>query len=251
MLKAIKTFVQKIFPSFSRKIYFKINSFRYAGGKYYCPICENGFREYLYGPEKRSKSKCPGCGSLERQRLLWLYLKNKIKIEDKKINLLNIAPDYAIQSKLKSLKNISYISVDINSSLAMQKADITSLNFDDNTFDAVLCYHVLEHIEDDKKALSEIYRVLKKNGWAILQTPIDIEREITFEDFTVKLPGHRKQIFGQEDHVRIYGRDYTNRLQDAGFIVTEDDFINSFTLAAKEKYQLDKSKIIYFCNKNN
>ena len=131
----------------------------------------------------------------------------------------------------------------------MQKADITNLEFRDNSFNAILCYHVLEHVEDDRKALGEIFRVLKPDGWAILQSPIDMDREFTFEDFTIKSPNERKEIFGQEDHVRIYGKDYSKRLENAGFIVTEDHFINKATAIEKEKYLLDSEEVIYFCRK--
>ena len=113
---------------------------------------------------------------------------------------------------------------------------MTNLSLKDNSFDAILCYHVLEHIEDDLKAISELYRVLKPGGWAILQTPIDNDREETFEDFTIKSPAGKKTIFGQEDHVRIYGRDYFSKLKNAGFNVTEDAFINKFSESEITKY---------------
>ena len=246
----IKNLVKKIFPSFSRKIFYGFNIIRYRGEKYFCPICKKGFSSFLTGPdETRKNSKCPGCGSLERQRLLWLYLVDERNIKNEKINLLNIAPDYAIQTKLKQLKNISYTSIDIESELAAQKADITNLKFNDNSFNAILCYHVLEHVEDDRKAISEIFRVLKADGWAVLQSPIEENREITFEDFAVKSPQERKQVFGQEDHVRIYGRDYVRRLEDTGFIVTQDNFIDKFSSTEKKKYLLDDTEVIYFCRK--
>lgn len=250
MLNQIKKSAHKIFPGFSRKFFYQINSIRYSGNKHFCPICEKGFSGFLVGPDKsRENSKCPGCGSLERQRLLWLYLVNERKIKNEKINLLNIAPDYAIQTKLKKLKNISYTSIDIESELATQKADITNLKFSDNSFDVVLCYHVLEHVGDDQKAISEIFRVLKSDGWAILQSPINENREFTFEDFTVKTPQERKRVFGQEDHVRIYGRDYVRKLEDAGFIVDEDNFVDKFSSTEKERYLLDETEVIYFCRK--
>lgn len=250
MFAQIKTFIQNRFPNSLRKIYYKINSFRYRGNKYFCPICEKGFSRFLRGPDStRENSRCPGCGSLERQRLLWLYLVSEIKIKTKNITLLNIAPDFALQTKLKALKNIKYTSIDLNSSLAMRKADITNLNFSDNTFNAILCYHVLEHVEDDRKALSEMFRILKPDGWAILQSPVDLSRNMTFEDSTIQSPKERKKAFGQEDHVRIYGKDYSKRLEDAGYIVYEDNFINKFTAKEKEKYLLDSNEVIYFCTK--
>jgi SAM-dependent methyltransferase len=246
----IKKFIEKIFPYFSRKIFYKINTIRFKGEKNYCPLCEKGFSKFLTGPDKsRKNSKCPGCGSLERQRLLWLYLTKKLEITNQKINLLNIAPDYATQTALQRLKNISYTSVDLNSSLAMKKNDITNLEFRDGQFDAIICYHVLEHIENDGKALSELHRVLKPGGWAILQTPIEENREKTFEDFSIKSARERIKYFGQEDHVRIYGKDYFNRIEKSGFIVTKDDFINKISETEKEKIVLDKNEIIFFCTK--
>ena len=250
MLKTIKSFIGGKFPVSSRKIYHSLNKLIFKGDNYYCPICEKGFKRFLpAGGNITGNSKCPGCNSLERQRLLWLYLTRQLKIKEDEIKLLNIAPDYAIQSKLKKLTNISYLSVDLESPLAMQKMDITSLSFDNNTFDAVLCYHVLEHIEDDKKALSEIFRVLKPDAWAILQSPVDMGREITFEDFSVRLPEERKKIFGQEDHVRIYGKDYVSRIEKEGFLVSRDNFIEILSAEEREKFVLERDEIIYFCKK--
>ena len=163
--------------------------------------------------------------------------------------MLNISPDYATQVKLKSLANINYTSIDLKSPLAMYNEDLTNLSFEDDTFEAILCYHVLEHIENDLKAIFELYRILKPGGWAILQSPIDIEREKTYEDFTITTKAERKKVFGQEDHVRIYGRDYYLRLKKAGFTVTEDAFINKFTASEIEKFVLDKDETIFFCSK--
>jgi len=250
MYRLLKNLVVKNFPNTSRKAYHTLNRFIYRGDTYYCPICERGYGRFLPGPDNiNSNSKCPGCSSLERHRLLWLYLTRELNILASKLKLLNVAPDYATQSKLKSLNNIDYTSVDLESPLAMYKADLTKLAFNNNSFDAILCYHVLEHIEDDKKAMSELYRVLKPGGWAILQSPIDTNREKTLEDFTVTSPQERKKIFGQEDHVRIYGKDYSLRLKNAGFVVKEDDFINKLNESETTKYVLDKNETIFLCKK--
>lgn len=250
MLKRLKNLVTNNFPVSSRKVYHIINIAFYKGEKYYCPICEKGFRRFLPGPDNiKENSKCPGCSSLERHRLLWLYLQEKLNISNSRIKLLNIAPDYVTQNKLKKLANIDYLSVDLDSPLAMQKVDLTRIPFEDNLFDAIICYHVLEHIEDDVKAMSELFRILKPGGWAILQTPLDGEREKTFEDFNITSPLERKKIFGQEDHVRIYGKDYFVRLKEAGFVVTEDSFIEKFSHSEIEKFVLDKDEKIFFCTK--
>jgi hypothetical protein len=161
MLKKIRKAVATLLPVSSRKFYHRLNSYLYKGVHYYCPVCETSYSRFLPGPDNiKSNSKCPGCSSLERQRLLWLYLTKELNILTSKIKLLNIAPDYAIQTKLKKQENINYISIDLQSPLAMQKDDLTNLRFDKNAFDAILCYHVLEHIEDDRKAMRELFRVL-------------------------------------------------------------------------------------------
>ena len=250
MLKSLKDLVVNSFPVGTRKIYHTLNRFLYKGNNYYCPICEKEYGRFLPGPNNiRSNSKCPGCSSLERHRLLWLYLTIELKILGSEIKLLNIAPDYATQAKLRRLTNVDYTSVDLESPLAIHTEDLTKLSFKDNTFDAILCYHVLEHIEDDKKAISELFRVLKPGGWAILQTPIDGDREHTFEDFTITSAEERKKAFGQSDHVRIYGRDYLLRLKNAGFFVKEDTFVNKFSESEITKYVLDKNEMIFFCTK--
>jgi SAM-dependent methyltransferase len=249
-MKTIRQFLKNNFPESSRKIYHTVNKIIYGGETYYCPICDKNYKKFLPGGNNvEGNSKCPGCSSLERQRLLWLYLTEKLKIQNQKLRLLNIAPDYAIQSKLKSLGRIKYVSIDLESNLAMQKQDLTNLTFSDSYFDAILCYHVLEHIEDDRKAMLELFRILKPGGWAILQTPIDKDKEKTFEDFSIKSSQERKKYFGQEDHVRIYGRDYFDRIEESGFRVIEDDFINKFSETEKERFVLDKNEMIFFCSK--
>jgi len=252
MLKNLKNLVVNNYPVGSRKVYHTMNKFLYNGNNYYCPICEKEYSRFLPGPNNiRNNSKCPGCSSLERHRLLWLYLTSELKILDSEIKLLNIAPDYATQIKLRRLTNVDYTSVDLESPLAMYTEDLTKLSFKDNTFDAILCYHILEHIENDKKAISELFRVLKPGGWAILQTPIDGDREHTFEEFTITSAEERKKAFGQSDHVRIYGRDYFLRLRNAGFMVQEVAFINKFSASEIARYVLDENETIYFCIKNN
>jgi ubiquinone/menaquinone biosynthesis C-methylase UbiE len=129
------------------------------------------------------------------------------------------------------------------------KADITNIPFEDNSFDIIICNHVLEHIPDDRLAMSELYRVMKKGAWAILQVPIDYNRETTYEDFTITTPEGREKFFGQNDHVRIYGRDYPDRLKSVGFSVMEDDFIKSFSEEEISKFVFTPSELIYFCKK--
>ena len=143
------------------------------------------------------------------------------------IRLLHFAPEASLTALLRSYKNVDYLSVDINPAHAMQKEDITKLSFPDKSFDRVLCIHVLEHIEDDRKAMSEILRVLKSDGCAILDVPIDYGREQTYEDASIQTPEARTKAFWQGDHVRLYGRDFSQRLEAAGFAVQEDPYFDS------------------------
>jgi len=150
-----------------RYIYITI---RYFGLRFKCPCCDGCFRKFLFfGAKPRPNARCPRCGSLERHRLLWLYLRNKINFFSDHLKVLDIAPIHFFQKKCKKLKNLDYISADISSPIAMIKMDITDINLHDNQFDCIICYHVLEHILDDEKAMRELFRVLKPGGWAILQ----------------------------------------------------------------------------------
>lgn len=142
------------------------------------------------------------------------------------------------------MKHLDYTTTDLNSPLADVKADICNLPFADNSFDSILCNHVLEHIPDDQKAMQEIFRILKPGGMAILQIPLDMNRAKTFEDDSITDPKKRAEIFGQYDHVRVYGRDYFNKLRDVGFDVKEVDYTAELSLQEIEKFRITKGEII-------
>ena len=198
-----------------------------------------------YGYENpRENVLSPSTLSLERHRLLWLYLKNETDFFTKPIKLLHFAPEQAFYQRFKRLDHITYTTTDLNSPLADVKADICHLPFDDDTFDVILCNHVLEHIPDDAKAMQELYRVMKPGGWGIFQIPQDLKREQTFEDNTITDRKERARIFGQYDHVRIYGRDYFDKLRSVGFKVEEVDYTNTLPKEDVEKYRLAKGEII-------
>ena len=175
---------------------------------------------------------------------MWLYLKNETDFFTKPIKLLHFAPEQAFYQRFKRLDHITYTTTDLNSPLADVKADICHLPFDDDTFDVILCNHVLEHIPDDAKAMQELYRVMKPGGWGIFQIPQDLKREQTFEDNTITDRKERARIFGQYDHVRIYGRDYFDKLRSVGFKVEEVDYTNTLPKEDVEKYRLAKGEII-------
>jgi len=222
-----------------------------SGDKFTDPIDGKSFRKFLsYGYNKsRKNALSPSTLSLERHRLLWLYLKNETVLFEKKIKLLHFAPEQAFYKRFKKLRNIQYDTIDINSPLAKIKADICDLPIKENTYDFILCNHVLEHVLDDNKAMSELYRVLKKGGTGIFQVPIDMKREKTFQDDSITDKLERNKIFGQYDHVRVYGKDYFKKLEDTGFKVQQIDYSKKFSDKEILKFSIIKGEIIPVCTK--
>lgn len=221
-------------------------AFSLKGSKFTDPIDGKSFRSFLpYGYESpRENVLSPSTLSLERHRLLWLYLQNETEFFKKPLKLLHFAPEQAFYKRFKKLDNIDYTTTDLNSPLADVKADICNLPFADNAFDVILCNHVLEHIPNDTKAMQELYRVMKPGGWGIFQIPQDLKRDKTFEDDSITDRKERARIFGQYDHVRIYGRDYFDKLRSIGFTVEEVDYTTDLPKEAVEKYRLAKGEII-------
>ncbi|WP_460217975.1 class I SAM-dependent methyltransferase [Psychroserpens sp. MEBiC05023] len=228
-----------------------IIAFFLQGQRYTDPIDGKSFRSFLpygYG-NQRNNVLSPSTLSLERHRLLWLYLKQETNFfstesstETKKV--LHFAPEQCFLKRFKELKHFDYTTTDLESPIADVKADICNLPFTDNTYDIILCNHVLEHIPDDTKAMQELYRVLKPGGFGIFQIPQDLTRANTYEDDTITDRKERAKIFGQYDHVRIYGRDYFDKLRHIGFTVDEVDYTNAFSEEDIKKYCLAKGEII-------
>ncbi len=216
------------------------------GDRYEDPIDGKCFVSFMpYGYESpRENVLSPSTLSLERHRLLWLYLKKETDFFSAPLKILHFAPEQAFYKRFRKLKNLDYTTTDLNSPLADVKADICNLPFENETFDVILCNHVLEHIPDDTKAMSEMHRVLKKGGWGIFQIPQDLKRDKTFEDDTITDKKERTKIFGQYDHVRIYGRDYFDKLRSVGFTVEEVDYTASLPASDIERYRLAKGEII-------
>lgn len=221
------------------------------GNRYTDPIDGRSFSKFLpYGYGKqRENVLSPSTLSLERHRLLWLYLKNETGFFNKQLRVLHFAPEQAFYKRFRKLPNLDYTTTDLNSPLADVKADICDLPFEDESFDFILCNHVLEHIPDDTKAMKEIFRILKKGGTAILQIPQDLSRETTFEDDSITDPKERAEIFGQYDHVRVYGRDYFNKLRGIGFTVKEADYTRQLSSEEIDRYRLTEGEIIPVCLK--
>lgn len=221
-------------------------AFFMRGNNYTDPIDGRRFRSFLpYGYlEPRENVLSPSTLSLERHRLLWLYLQNETDFFSAPLKVLHFAPEQAFFGRFRKLKNLDYTTIDLNSPLADIEADICDLPIEENTYDVVLCNHVLEHIPDDTKAMAELYRILKPKGWGILQVPQDVNREKTFEDNSITDKKERTKIFGQYDHVRIYGLDYFDKLRAVGFTVDPVDYTAGMDASTVEKYRLAKGELI-------
>lgn len=226
-------------------------AFYLRGSKFTDPIDGKSFRKFLpygYG-NQRANALSPSTLSLERHRLLWLYLKNETDFFTSPKKVLHIAPEQCFLKLFKNQKNLTYTTADLYSPIADVKADICNLPFKENSFDIVFCNHVLEHIEDDYKAMSELFRVLKPGGMGIFQIPQDLNRETTYEDFSITSPEERTKHFGQYDHVRIYGRDYFKRLKAVGFTVNEINYSKILSKDLVNKYRLVEDEILPVCFK--
>jgi SAM-dependent methyltransferase len=223
------------------------------GDTYTDPIDGNSFRKFLpYGYENQRKNALsPSTLSLERHRLMWLFLKNETTFftSEKKLKTLHIAPEQCFLELFKKQKNLDYITSDLESPIADVKADICNLPFEDQSFDVIFCNHVLEHIVDDKKAMQELFRVLKKEGFGIFQIPQDLSRQKTFEDNSITNKKERAEIFGQYDHVRVYGRDYFDKLRSVGFKVDEIKYSQKISSKELERFCLMKNEILPVCYK--
>ncbi|MFB0942797.1 MAG: class I SAM-dependent methyltransferase [Patiriisocius sp.] len=226
-------------------------AFFLRGNTYTDPIDGKSYRRFLpYGYAKvRENVLAPGTLSLERHRLFWLYLKNETTFFSAPLRVLHFAPEQAFVQKFKKQKNLTYTTTDLNSPIADVKADICDLPFKDNSFDFIICNHVLEHIPDDTKAMQELYRVLAPSGTAIVQVPYDVKRTITFEDNTITDQSERTRIFGQYDHLRVYGMDYFKKLSSIGFEVNALDYTSGMSSDDIERYRLCKGELLPVCKK--
>ena len=224
----------------------------YIGKKYECPICEGHFRKFLpygYTDVNSDNRLCPRCLSLERHRLIWLYLQKKTNVFTQTTKMLHIAPEQSFFKRFKKIETLTYHTGDLESPIADFHFDIHEIPFEENTYDFVMCNHVLEHVKDEFMATSEIFRVLKPGGWAILQVPINLKFDVTYEDSSIVDSQERETHFGQYDHVRWHGKDYAKRLEKSGFKVEELDFVNEFSVNEIEKMRLPKDEILYIARK--
>lgn len=229
----------------------KLRALWYRGYNVYCPCCKGSFRKFLtFGANSRPDALCPGCLSLERHRLLWLFLENKTNLFSNSLKVLHIAPEFIFQRYFISMPNLQYLSADLEPDEVMVQMDITNIQYPDASFDVILCNHVLEHIPTDQVAMQELCRVLKPGGWAILQVPLDPKLENTVEGSPALTPEVREKRFGHHDHVRMYGQDYKTKLESAGFTVTVDRYTQELGLENIKKFGLMAGEDIYCCTKS-
>lgn len=206
---------------------------KYFGMRYFCPMCRSPLRSLkphgvnlpvftekrIVGGGYRKNALCPVCSSTDRERLLYLYIRDRTSLLRSPQRVLHFAPEPGLRRILARQMHLDYLTADLQRNDVMVKEDVRRIQYPNDTFDVVLCSHVLEHVEEDRMAMEELFRVMSAGGWGLFQVPISLELEETFEDFSITAAEERLQAFGQVDHVRIYARDYGDRLESAGFDV--------------------------------
>lgn len=219
----------------------------FKGYTFFCPVCQTKLSSFL-SLRRSYYLECPICRSMQRHRLVMLFLQNQTNLfEGKQRSFLHFAPEPGISNRIQNIPEINYISADLNDPKAQQKIDITNIEFPDKSFNAIYCSHVLEHVSDDCQALREIFRVLKPEGWALILVPIIGKH--TLEDASIVLPTEREKVFGQFDHVRRYGFDFSDRLKEVGFevsVFTASDLVNESEISYNG---LSIQDYLYYCKK--
>ena len=230
------------------------------GSRLQCPFCLWNFRRlkpagfhYPVLKEKRvvgaywhTDDVCPRCNSNARERLLYLFLKNRTRIFHTSLRILHIAPEPNLVKAIRTSGPSLYVTGGLTAEGVMARFDILSMPFREDTFDVVICNHVMEHVADDSAAMCEVFRVLRTTGWAVLQVPIALALERTIEDANVKSEEDRIKMFGQRDHVRLYSRnDYLGRLQSAGFTVFAVKYSENLGDDLTRRYGLIKDEEIF------
>lgn len=236
------------------------------GNRLVCPFCGWRFRRFrpsgfhypiiiekqVIGGHWHRDNVCPRCMSNARERLALLFLKDRRpSLFEQPARLLHVAPEPQLAKVLKRFSNIKYVSADLFEPGVMSRFDIQQTPFPDQTFDVVICNHVMEHVGDDSAAMAEIFRILKPSGWAMLQVPIALKLDRTIEDPTAITEAQRIERFGQEDHVRLYCRgDYIQRLEAAGFDVDAEQYPASLGSETVDRFGLVADEEVFICSKD-
>jgi SAM-dependent methyltransferase len=222
----------------------------YRGDDVECPCCGRRFR--AFAPDwNRPAAICPGCGSHERHRALALYLRERTNLGERPRRMLHFAPEHALDQVLAPLAGLERVTADLEPGAAELQIDITRIALDDASFDAIICSHVLEHVEDDRRAMGELVRVLRPGGWALILVPVDIERDATLEDPAVTTPEQRAAAYWQSDHVRLYSLDIADRLAGAGFSVTVERLADELPPETAHRHGLARADVIFRCERDD
>ncbi len=231
----------------------KIQSILYQGNNFSCNLCGKSFSKFKPKGnwQIRSNAECPYCGSVERNRLLLFYLQNETDLFTKENHLLHIAPFWQLRKIFKQSTNIHYTSGDINKAYADQQMDITSIPFPDNTFDYIICSHVLGHVPNEPLAIREMCRVLKPNGTALILTLINWNSPVTYESPQVQTPQQKLKEYSEPDLERLHGADFADRLKKEGFSVTPINYAQTLSEETMHHYSLGNGdrEIIFKCQK--
>lgn len=269
---SIKKLVKQLIPEDVRLLRYSLyEKARYypelvfsLGNRLECPFCGGHFRRFkpagfhypviiekqVIGGHWHRDNVCPRCMSNARERLAYLYLKDRTSVFNQPARLLHVAPEPQLARVLKRSSNIKYVSADLFEAGVMSRFDIQKTPFADQTFDVVLCNHVMEHVSDDSVAMAEVHRILKPGGWAMLQVPIALRLDHTIEDPTATTDAQRIERFGQEDHVRLYSRrDYIQRLQAAGFEVKVESYPATLGSETVGRFGLVEDEEVFVCSK--
>ncbi len=244
--RLIRDFIPSCLLRVIKSLCYKLRGAIFSGNKYYCPVCEKGLSRFLTYENANTKM-CPNCASLSRHRSVFLYLKTKKYLSKKNTKMLHFAPEYSLQKKFKSIFGKNYISTDIEHPDAMLHADITNMPLKKNSFDIIICNHVLQEIREDVKAIGEMFRLLKRSGVAIITIPINKRLNKTIEK-EVNTDKERAELYGYYGAIRIYGREFIDRLKKAGFETMIIHPLKFFSKEEIKKHNLGKEKI-YVCKK--
>ncbi|NDB33821.1 MAG: SAM-dependent methyltransferase [Flavobacteriia bacterium] len=225
----------------------------YRGNKVECPVCNKTFSKFLsYGSAvaHRENVLCPYDLTLERHRLMWLYLRDfSTFFTAPSLDVLHMAPEQCFLPIFKKQANLNYVTADIESPIADMHFDLHQIPLEENRFDVVFCNHVMEHVDDPRQCMRELFRVMKPGGWAIMQVPQDMNREITYEDPTVVTPEDREKHFWQKDHVRLFGKDYPDYLRSAGFEVEEFWLKDHLDAKTFDRFRISSDEVLYIAKK--
>jgi hypothetical protein len=226
-----------------------VYGFPSAIAPHFCPVCKRGLRRFSV--IKWDDTMCVFCNSSERHRMAWSFLLRRTDLFDgRQKRMLHVAPELQFEHYLSKALGPGYITADLLQPRVHVRMDLTEIPYAAESIDVIFCSHVLEHIPNDRKAMREFARVLKPKGWVLIMVPCFPEIGKTFEDFSVTDPAERLRLFGQEDHVRIYGDDFVSRLEDAGLevrIVRTPDFLSAKEIA---KFNITSlSGDVFLCTK--